>query len=167
MKINRALLTNGITKEFEETIDFSSVSFDPTHIKNIPNCVVKAKATDYEQILRVEVEINALVIGVCCYTLEDVELKFKINDELCFTDDPEDVDNYYEKGNIIDLDSYILGILLANVPIKIVKKGAKPPKSGDGYRVITEDQYEEEKKNQVDHRFDILDTIDFSDEDDK
>ena len=64
MKINRAVLTNGVAKEFEESIDFSHVEFDPTHIKSIPSCVVKARATDYESILRVEVEINALVIGV-------------------------------------------------------------------------------------------------------
>jgi uncharacterized metal-binding protein YceD (DUF177 family) len=164
MKINRAVLTNGATKEFEESIDFSRFEFDPTHIKSIPSCVVKARATDYETILRVEVEINALVIGVCCYSLEDVELKFKINDELCFTDDEDDVDNYYEKGNIIELDEYILGILLANVPIKIVKKGAKIPENGKGYRVITEDDYEEEKSKKVDHRFDILDTVEFSDD---
>ena len=164
MKINRAVLTNGVTKEFEESIDFSRFVFDPTHIKSIPSCVVKARATDYETILRVEVEINALVIGVCCYSLEDVELKFKINDELCFTDDEDDVDNYYEKGNIIELDEYILGILLANVPIKIVKKGAKIPENGKGYRVITEDDYEEEKSKKVDHRFDILDTVEFSDD---
>ena len=164
MKINRAVLTNGVTKEFEESIDFSRFEFDPTHIKSIPSCVVKARATDYETILRVEVEINALVIGVCCYSLEDVELKFKINDELCFTDDEDDVDNYYEKGNIIELDEYILGILLANVPIKIVKKGAKIPENGKGYRVITEDDYEEEKNKKVDHRFDILDTVEFSDD---
>ena len=80
MKINRALLTNGVSQKFIEEIDFSSVSFDPTHIKNIPSCVVKATATDYESILRIEVEINALVIGVCAYSLEDVELKLKIND---------------------------------------------------------------------------------------
>ena len=141
MKINRALLTNGVAQKFEEAIDFSSASFDPTHIKSIPSCVVKATATDYESILRIEVEINALVIGVCSYSLEDVELKLKINDELNFTDDEEDEDNYYEKGNIIELDSYILGILLANIPIKIVKKAAKKPESGNGYRILSEDEY--------------------------
>ncbi len=163
MKINRALLTNGVSQKYEEEIDFSSVSFDPTHIKNIPSCVVKATATDYESILRIEVEINALVIGVCAYSLEDVELKLKINDELNFTDDPEDEDNYYEKGNIIDLDSYILGILLANIPVKIVKKNAKLPESGKGYRILSEEEYVKEKENSTDHRWDILDSVETED----
>ena len=81
MKINRALLANGVAKEFEEEIDFSSTSFDQTHIRQISSCKVKAVATDYETILRIEVTINAVVIGVCSYSLEDVELKLKINDD--------------------------------------------------------------------------------------
>lgn len=159
MKINRALLTNGIPKSFEEAIDFSHVSFDQNHIRSIPSCMVKITATDYESILRIVVEINALVIGVCSYTLEDVELKLKINDELNFTDDENDEDCYYEKDNIIDLDNYILGILLANIPVRIIKKGAKPPKNGENYRVISEDEYIKEKENSHDSRWDILDSV--------
>jgi len=164
MKINRALLANGVAKEFEEEIDFSSTSFDQTHIRKISSCHVKAVATDYETILRIEVTINAVVIGVCSYSLEDVELKLKINDELNFSDDEEDVDNYYEKGNIIDLDPYILGILLANVPVRIVKKGAKLPENGKGYRVISQDDFEKETAKKGHPGFDILDSVEFDED---
>ena len=163
MKINRAILTNGVTKQFEESVDFSQIEFDPTHIKCIPSCIVKVNATDYESVLRVEFEIKATVIGVCSYSLEDVELHYDLKDEISISDDPEDVDCYYEKNVLIDLDPYILGILLANVPIRIIKDGAELPKSGDGYTVMSEDEYEEEKKNSVDHRWDKLDEIDISD----
>ena len=104
--------------------------------------VVKAVATDYESILCIDVEISALVIGVCSYSLEDVEIPLNIKDQLVFTDDETDEDNYYAKDNIIDLDEYILGILLANVPVRIVKKGAKLPGDGNNYRVISEDHVE-------------------------
>lgn len=164
MKINRAILQNGVSKTFEETIDFSSVQFDPTHIRSIPLCEVKAKATDYEDILLVELHIKADVVGVCSYTLEDVPLHYEIDDEISFTDNPEDVDNYYEKGNLIELDQYILGILLANIPIKLVKKGAKLPESGNGYRVLTEEEYEEERKHRGNSAFDILDTVEFDED---
>lgn len=160
MKINRAALTYGTPKQFEENVDFSSASLDPTHIRKIENCVVKAKATDYESILRIELEINALVIGVCSYSLEDVELKLKINDELNFSDDENDPDCYYSSDSIIDLDEYILGILLANVPVRIIKKGAKLPEDGKGYRVLSEEQYEKEKENSTDPRWSKLDDLD-------
>lgn len=167
MIINRALLKNGVPTTFVDTIDFSNDQFDPTHIRKIEDCSVEAIATDYETILRVEVKIKAKVIGVCSYSLEDVELNLKIEDELNFTDDEEDVDNYYEKGNLINLDSYVLGILLANIPVRIVKKGAKLPENGKDYRVISEEDYEQEKSKEVDHRFDILDSIEFSDDEKK
>lgn len=160
MKINRALLTNGVAKSFEEAIDFSHIEFDKNHIRSIQDCNVKAVATDYESILCIDVEISALVIGVCSYSLEDVEIPLKIKDQLVFTDDESDEDNYYVKDNIVDLDEYILGILLANVPVKIVKKGAKLPSDGNNYRVISEDQYQKEKENSHDSRWDVLDDLD-------
>ena len=160
MKINRALLVNGVAKSFEEAIDFSHIEFDKNHIRSIQDCNVKAVATDYESILCIDVEISALVIGVCSYSLEDVEIPLKIKDQLVFTDDETDEDNYYAKDNIIDLDEYILGILLANVPVRIVKKGAKLPGDGSNYRVISEDQYQKEKENSQDSRWSALDDLD-------
>ena len=163
MKINRALLTNGIAKSFEEAIDFSQCEFDKNYIRSIPYCNVKAVATDYETILCIAVEIEATVIGVCSYSLEDVELKLKISDELDFGEE-EDDNVYHEDSNIIDLDQYILGILLANVPVRIVKKGAKLPNDGNDYRVIGEDEYYKEKENQHDSRWDALDNLDINED---
>lgn len=160
MKINRALLTNGIPKAFEEAIDFSHIEFDKNHIRTIKDCYVKATATDYESILCIDVEISALVIGVCSYSLEDVEIPLHIKDQLVFSDDETDEENYYVKDNIIELDEYILGILLANVPVRIKKKGAKLPTDGSDYRVISEDQYRKEKEESHDSRWDALDDLD-------
>ena len=164
MKINRALLTYGVSKSFEDDIDFSSISFDPTHIKAIPSCHVVVEAIDFETILHLSLKINSTVIGVCSYSLEDVKLHLSINEDIDITDDEEDTDNYYEKDVIIDLDPYILGIVLANVPMKIVKKGAKLPKNGKGYRVINEEDYLKEKEKEVDPRWAKLDSVKISDD---
>ena len=164
MKINRALLTYGVSKTFEESIDFSKAELNPTHIRKIANCDVVAEATDYDSLLYVKLKIKSTVIGVCSYTLEDVELKLNIEDDLTFSDNKDDEDSYYCKDNIIDLDEYVLGILLANVPVKIVKKGAKLPENGKGYRVLTQDEYDKEKKNNVDHRWDKLDEVELEDD---
>ena len=115
MKINRALLKDGVSKTFEDSIDFSSIELNPSHVRKIVNCDVVAEAVDYDSLLYVKLHIKSLVIGVCSYSLEDVELNLEIEDELNFSDDEEDVDNYYEKGNLINLDSYILGILLTTM----------------------------------------------------
>ena len=141
------------------------VELDPTHIKKIENCHVKIEAIDYESILHISLEIKSKVIGVCSYTLEDVELNINTKDSLDFSDDENDEEMYHETGNIIDLDPYILGILLANVPVRIIKKGAKLPKDGHGYRVLSEDDYLKEQSEKKDSRWDKLDSVKFSDED--
>ena len=164
MRINRALLTYGVSKTFEESIDFSNAELNPSHIRKIDSCDVIAEVADYEPLLYVKLKIKATVIGVCSYTLEDVELRLNIEDDLTFSDNEDDEDTYYTKDNIIDLDEYVLGILLANVPVKIVKKGAKLPQNGKGYRVLTQDEYDKEKENNVDHRWDKLDEIEFSED---
>ena len=164
MKINRVLLTYGVAKEFEEEIDFFGLELDPTHIRKIEKCVAKVTAIDYESILHLSVDINAVVIGVCSYSLEDVELKIHCSENLDFTDDESDEECYYSKDTIIDLDDYILGILLANVPVRIIKKGAKLPQNGKNYRVLSQDDYEKEKSGKTDPRWDKLDSVKISDD---
>ena len=107
-----------------------------------------------------EASVEAKVIGVCAYTLEDVELKLKFKDSLEFSNEvSDDEDIFFEEKPIFSLDPYILGLIVAETPIKIVKKGAKLPQAGDGYRVLSEDEYQLEKRNKSDSRWDKLDEV--------
>ena len=62
------------------------------------------------------------------------------------------------KSNI-EVDEYILDLIIAEVPMKIVKKGAKLPSSGEGYRVLSEDEYNKEQEQKTDSRWAALDDI--------
>ena len=160
MKINRQQLIANRPETFEEDVDYSSFEFDPNYLRGIPFCHAKVEATQYEDLLRMYCEIEAKVIAVCAYTLEDVELDIKVKDEINFTDDKED--DYCEliEGNIIDLDEKLLALILSKVPPQVVKKGAKLPESGNGYRVLTEDELAKERENKTDSRWDVLDNLD-------
>lgn len=161
MKLNRATLKVNRPTKFVEDIDFSKESFDPLFLRGIKSCHVEIEATEYEELLRVEFSIQAKVIAVCAYTLEDVELPLLINEELAFSDSEDDEYSNYEPNDIIDLDEYILGLIIASIPPKVIKKGAKPPQNGDGYRVISEEDLIEERKSKKDSRWDALDDIEF------
>ena len=160
MKINRQTLGKNIKKCFSEDVDFSNVSFSLQHVKAINKCHVDVEATQFNDLLRLNLKVEAEVVGVCSYTLEDVILNIKGYDELDFTDE-DNGEAYYEPNNIFDLDPYILSIIFDKVPIKIVKKGAKLPNNGEGYRVISEDDLAKERTGN--HFFDGLD--DFESED--
>ena len=167
MKLNRAILEEGKEEIFEEKIDFSNFPFNETHVRRIPECLVKIKATDYGQTFRVLFHIKAQVIAVCSYTLEDVPLNIEFDDELEFTsEDYQDDNMIYEPDNLIDMDPHILSLIFARIPIKVVKPGAKLPENGQGYSVMTEEEYYQEKSGKKNSVWDILDTVKL-DEDDK
>ena len=161
MKINRFLFNN---KDYvlEGEIDFSNVEFDPYHIRKISSCYIKVTGENIDDLLLLSIEIKAEVVGVCSYTLEDVPLSLHFKDHLEITNEKENEDDntFYEKNNIFVFDPYVLSLVISEVPLTIVKEGAELPTSGDGYRVISEDEYDEENKNKKDPRWDALDKID-------
>lgn len=163
MKLNRAILQENKPQTFTEEVDFSKYPFDENHVRRIDSCSVKVVATDFGDVLQVQLSGKAHVIASCSYTLEDVPVDVKFNDSFYFTDseDNEAEDCYFEPGVEIDLDPHILALILADVPHTLTKAGAKLPKSGEGYRVMSEEDYLKEKSHKKNSAFDVLDTIDF------
>lgn len=164
MKIIKAKLPLGKTITSTETISFPNEIYNDNHIRHIENTEINLSSTLYESFVRVVVDFKVKVIVACAYTLEDVPLDLHIKDELIFTEDEHDEENFYEPGPTITLDDYILGLILARVPIKVVKKGAKLPEGGDSYRVIDEETLLEERKNRKDERWNVLDQLDLDEE---
>ena len=165
MTINRAILPLNKTETFCEDINFSSQKFDENHVRRINKCSVRVDATEYEDVLRVQVSGEADVIASCSYTLEDVPLKVKFKEDFYFSSEEDNSqDCYFEPSVNVNLDPHILALILAEVPHNITKSGATLPKSGEGYRVLSEDQYLEEKKNKKNHAFDVLDSLEIDED---
>ena len=165
MTINRATLPLNKDEVFEEDIDFSNQKFDENHVKRILSCSVRVVAHEYGDVLDCKISGKANVIASCSYTLEDVPMEVSFRENFYFSSEVTGSEEcYFEPGTTIDLDSHILALILAEVPHNIVKSGASLPKSGDGYRVLSEEEYLLEKKNKKNSAFDILDTIEFDEE---
>ena len=165
MKLNRAILPANKPETFDEQIDFSSLKLDENHVKRIEKCLVKVIATEFGDVLQCAINGAADVIASCSYTLEDVPLHVTFKETLYFSNEVMGSQEcYYEPGVEVDLDPHILALILAEVPHNIVKKGASLPKSGNGYRVISEEEYEKERQNKKNSAFDILDSIEFDEE---
>ena len=159
MKISRFNFQNNVLEQ-EGDIDFSNAQLDENHIRKIVSCHVKVNGREYDDLLVLELKVEAEIIGVCSYSLEDVPLKLKFKDSLEFSNETQDDDDIiYEEKPIFDLDPYILGLIIAETPMKIVKKGAKLPDSGKGYRVLSEEEYLKEKEEKKDPRWSKLDDI--------
>jgi len=85
----------------------------------------------------------------CARTLVLVHHPFEINEELCFTFNKENESDEIDfvKGNTIDLSPYIWEIIFANIPMRVVAENAEIKTSGDGWQVVSEEDYEEYKAN--------------------
>lgn len=162
MLINRLNYNDGKTHLVSADIDFSDELYSSSVIRRIKDCHVEIKVTDYDSVFRVEINVKSNVVVGCAYTLEDVDYIVKARDELDFTDEELDEDDdtlIQMESTIIDLKPYIYSILVSAIPVKVIKKGAKPPKNGNGYRVLSEDEFLNEKDKKTDSRWDILDDI--------
>lgn len=141
--------------------------FDPEVFKCYPPLFevikthVDVSIQRFEEFIYVTIALCAKVKLQCSYSLEHFETQIKGNDELHFApSDDEDEDCICYKGNIIDLDSYIFNLLSASVPIAPKSPNASAPKSGNGYRVLTEEEFEKEKQEIGNTKFDALKDLD-------
>ena len=165
MKLNRAILPANKPETFDEEIDFSSLKLDENHVKKINKCSVKVIATEFGDVLQCSINGEADVIASCSYTLDDVPLHVNFKDTLYFSSEVMGSQEcYFEPGVEIDLDPHILALILAEVPHNITKSGATLPKNGNGYRVLSEEDYVKEKQNKKNSAFDILDSIKFDED---
>ena len=160
MQLNRYFL-NQPGYKLEDDIDFSDVAFDQTHIRKIESCHFELTGNNYDSLCVLNIKIKAKVIAPSAYTQKDVELNLDFSDIIQISDDVEDdEDLFYEKNMIFDIDPYILSLIIGEVPMVVVGKGEELPSDGEGYRVLTEEEYLEEQKKKVDPRWAGLDDID-------
>ena len=143
--------------ELAETLHFPKSSYENVATLNeIKDVKVKAKCSNYGDIIEIKLEIHAPLVLQCSYTLEDVDYDVDTEEVLEFSEDPLDEEILEITGNTINIDDYVLGIIIGNIPLKVVKKGAKLPNI-KGVKVWSEDEFEENHKNQLDPRLKALD----------
>jgi len=66
-------------------------------------------------------------------------------------------EGFLVSGNEIDLEELALRVLVSSLPIRLLRSSKAPlPKSGKGYRVLSEDDYAKEKESAGDPRLAVL-----------
>lgn len=166
MKVNYQTLSRLHHIIEEEDIIYSLEQIKGIHsLIRIPFVHARVELSEDDGIVHAKFHIKADLVLECAYTLEEVDYKVNFHDELdfCFIKDgyqEEDENLIYIEGSTLDLDNYILGLIITEIPMKVVKKGAKLPTNGKDYEVITEDEYYNRHKDKVDPRLSALDDFD-------
>ena len=111
-----------------------------------------------------EEETEELIIGLdifcqvevpCAITLKPIELDLEIqySETFSFLEGEETV---YIEEDEIDLTPYIWSAVIAEIPIKVVDPELKEYPSGDGWQVLTEEDFEKTEEDKIDPRLEKL-----------
>ncbi len=138
---------------------FDEITFDPSafskmnQIRGLRNVTVSGELQYDEEVDRVYVQCNisGVMILACSITNEDVEYGFQTssNETFAFTKCDDDV--HEAKGDVIELLPVIFQLIVMEAPLKVVKEGANYPK-GDGWEVVSEETWQQEKSQRIDPR---------------
>ena len=162
MKIDVGKLVSTKENVFEEDVVLDEEKFKLLPpLLEVKKLHAKARVHRYQDFIDVDLIIKADVVLQCSYTLKPFDSKLHEEDEIHFAsydDGGDDIQIY--KGNLIDLDPYIFNLLSASVPTSPKAPGAKLPESGKNFRVISEDEFNKEKGEGNDPRFDKLKDLD-------
>ncbi len=145
--------------EFEEDITYPKdrMATKPS-LLDIKDVHAKVRVENFGETITADIQATATLVLECAYTLEPLERRIKIDEEVHFSETVQDDDELlYAPGPTIDLDDYLFGLIMTEVPAKVVKRGAHLPKAGKGYRVLNEAELIREKEKNGDPRFSELD----------
>ena len=154
MKLNRLTLPVGKEVIFHEDIDFSSYQGDPYHVRSIKSCHMDLSVLNYDELVVLSFQLKGEVMTTCAYTLEEIPYQYNIKEsvELAGNED----DEFEIINETIDIDEILITLIVSNIPMKVVKKGAKLPSNGEGYQVMSEEEANNKKKASP---FDALDDL--------
>ena len=154
MKLNRLTLPVGKEVIFHEDIDFSNYQGDPYHVRSIKSCHMDLSVLNYDELIVLSFNLKGEVMTTCAYTLEEIPYSYHIKEtvELAGNED----DEFEIINENIDIDEILLTLIVSNIPMKVIKKGAKLPSNGDGYEVMSEEEALKRKKASP---FDALDDL--------
>lgn len=154
MKINRLTLPIGKKVSFNEDISFPNYQGDPYHVRKINSCHMELDVINYDELVVLSFNIKGEVTTTCAYTLEEIPYNYQVKESIELAGNEDDEFDIINEE--IDIDEILITLIVSNVPMKVVKKGAKLPLSGDGYRVLSEEEAKKEKKASP---FDVLDDL--------
>lgn len=168
---NRDLKTLNDEKVYQENIE--KISFDDyPYLRSLEDIEAEI-IIDRDMIDRLIAHVRVFGKMICpdAMTLLDVMVPFEIEDDSILYFDDIDAERIDEEENAycvidgLDTIDFLLSFILPEVPIKVVSEEKKEYPKGDGWKVMTEAEFEESRKAKRDSRWDILRDLEIGKED--
>lgn len=110
----------------------------------------------YSTQLVTDLQIEGVMTVPCAITLEPFDLEFstRLGEMFSFETPDEELASEIEvvDGEILDLNPYITEVIFAAVPLKAVHPDLEAYPEGSGWKVMTEEDYIKEARQEIDPR---------------
>ena len=111
----------------------------------------------YDARLTFDLSIEGEMIVPCAITFKPLILDFDNDFYESYTfikhdEDEEDMNTFFVEGDEIDIEPNIRAAVLSEIPMKVVDPELEEYPKGDGWIVMTEEEYEKEKSEEIDPR---------------
>ena len=145
MKIHRNLVTPAKPVPFAETIDFSGLDYSRfPSLRGLKEVYAEGEFfVDDEDFLCASLAVKGVATLSDSRTLEEFEEPFDFEDEFALLRDPSDeAEGYVFPENVIELSDVVFCAIHSHLPLCPHKKDSPLPESGEGYRVLREEEME-------------------------
>ena len=107
----------------------------------------------------VDLKVTGKMVMKCAISNENVDYVFEDTDSLSFSFDKldDDSDIIFAKGNVVDILPCVWQLIVVNVPLKVVKDGAKLANiKGKNWKIGNLDEKNESDERPIDPRLESL-----------
>ncbi len=147
---------------FDENIEFEDEIYKQfPRIRKLRNvrAIGNGEYDVQAQRLYLYLHVTGIMTCPCDITFEDVDIPFdsEADEIISFNkEDEENIEILKPDGEYIEMLPIIFRQILLEVPIKVKKPGLIEYPKGDGWEVITEEEYQQQKENRIDPRLAAL-----------
>lgn len=138
---------------FEDEMEFDLSQFQNNHtsLRELHHVIVEGQITyDVNQDLAVvDYVVHGDMVVACSITNDDVKIGFEGHSSELYSFSK--VDNLEDeirvvKNDVIDLSESIFRTILFEVPLRVVKEGLTDYPKGDGWEVLSEEEFQKREK---------------------
>lgn len=144
-------------EEIQLSLNFTQDEI-PTYmnIRRIEDCkgVAKLSYDVHSNLLIADLKLKGKMIIPCSISFVDVPISFNTKSKLVYSFDPvdDDSDIIPVDGEVLDFDPEILGLIWLEVPPLVISPRIKELPSGDGWEVLSEEEFGRRRNQKIDPR---------------
>lgn len=159
-KLSRSSITSGRVLPFDVEADLST--FPMTYpLLGIKRCHYSAKVSKVGDYAHASYHIEATLLLEDSRDNSPFTDNVNLDEDIDLLEEEDEVgEGYVVPGTSIDLDEIAYKIIVSSLPISVTRQKSSLPKSGKGYRVLTEEEAKAEKESSYNPAFDKLKDFD-------